>query len=67
MSNPFKKIFVKILKIFIKPQTADEKERVAKRAYELYEQRGRQPGHETEDWLQAESEICKKKKTKIKH
>jgi hypothetical protein len=27
------------------------------RAYQLYEQRGRQDGHDVEDWLQAESEI----------
>ena len=30
---------------------------IAQRAYELYEQRGRQSGHTTEDWLQAEREI----------
>jgi len=27
------------------------------RAYELYEQRGRQDGYALEDWLQAEREI----------
>lgn len=27
------------------------------RAYELYEQRGREDGHDVEDWLQAETEI----------
>jgi len=27
---------------------------VAKIAYELYEQRGCQPGHELDDWLEAE-------------
>ena len=32
-------------------------ERVAQRAYELYEQRGGQAGSELEDWLQAEREI----------
>jgi hypothetical protein len=26
------------------------------RAYQLYEQRGRQDGHDVEDWLQAEAE-----------
>lgn len=30
---------------------------IRRRAYELYEQRGRTPGHENEDWLVAESEI----------
>jgi len=27
------------------------------RAYEIYEQRGRDEGHETDDWLQAETEL----------
>jgi len=30
---------------------------IRRRAYELYEQRGRTPGYENEDWLVAESEI----------
>ena len=30
---------------------------IQKRAYELYEQRGRTDGHELDDWLQAECEI----------
>jgi hypothetical protein len=36
---------------------ADEAERIAKRAYELAAQRGFAPGHELDDWLQAEREI----------
>jgi H+-transporting ATPase len=32
---------------------------IAKRAYELYEQRGRQEGHAVQDWGQAEQEIRK--------
>ncbi len=32
-------------------------ERIARRAYELYEQRGCHAGSELEDWLQAEREI----------
>src|SRR6266511_271288 len=31
-------------------------ERISQRAYELYEQHGRQAGYELEDWLQAERE-----------
>ena len=27
------------------------------RAYQLYQARGRQPGHEVDDWLQAEYEL----------
>ncbi len=30
---------------------------VAHRAYELYESRGRQDGHDLEDWLRAEAEL----------
>jgi hypothetical protein len=29
-------------------------ERIRKKAYELYLQRGKAPGHEMEDWIQAE-------------
>lgn len=29
-------------------------ERIARKAYELYEQRGRSHGHELDDWLEAE-------------
>ena len=32
-------------------------ERIHRRAYELYLQRGNQPGSEIDDWLQAEEEI----------
>lgn len=32
-------------------------EEIRRRAYELYEQRGRTPGREGEDWLRAEREI----------
>ena len=30
---------------------------IRKRAYQLFENRGRQPSHELDDWLQAEREI----------
>ena len=32
---------------------------IAKRAYELYEQRGRQDGRAVQDWEQAEREVRK--------
>jgi hypothetical protein len=38
-------------------QTSDPNGAVARRAYELYEQRGREPGADVDDWLQAEHEI----------
>jgi hypothetical protein len=37
------------------PQPAQDE--IARRAYELYLQRGSVPGHETDDWLQAEAEL----------
>jgi hypothetical protein len=33
------------------------KSEISARAFELYVQRGRQPGHELDDWLQAEFEL----------
>ncbi len=37
--------------------TTETEEHIRERAYELYEQRGREDGHDLEDWLQAESEL----------
>ncbi|MGA2510796.1 MAG: DUF2934 domain-containing protein [Candidatus Acidiferrales bacterium] len=39
----------------------DAKERIRVRAYELYEQRGKQDGHALDDWLQAEAELTERK------
>jgi hypothetical protein len=36
-------------------------EQVRLRAYELYELRGKEDGHDLEDWLQAESEFARPK------
>ena len=33
------------------------REQIEKRAYELFEARGAEPGHELEDWVRAELEI----------
>jgi hypothetical protein len=33
-------------------------EQIRARAFELYLERGREPGHELEDWLQAEFELA---------
>jgi len=39
-------------------QTASpDEEAIAKRAYELYLQRGSVSGHELDDWLEAEAEL----------
>ena len=45
---------------FVPPATSLEYSlmpKIAKRAYQLYEQRNRQSGHSDQDWLQAEREI----------
>jgi|SoiMethySBSTD1v2_1073268.scaffolds.fasta_scaffold556196_2 hypothetical protein len=34
-----------------------DQDEIARRAYELYQARGSGPGHELEDWLQAEREV----------
>lgn len=34
-----------------------QKEDIAHRAYELYVQRGREPGRDVEDWVRAEEEL----------
>ena len=38
-------------------QTSDLNGAIARRAYELYEQRGRGPGADVDDWLQAEHDV----------
>ena len=39
----------------------DPEEQIRRRAFEIYEQRGREDGHELEDWLQAESEMVQQR------
>ena len=39
----------------------DIQEQVRRRAFDLYEQRGREDGHDLYDWLQAESELVQKR------
>jgi hypothetical protein len=36
------------------------------RAYELFEQRGRESGHDLDDWLQAEAEIVRPARSQIR-
>ena len=37
--------------------SAGRDEEIRRRAYEIYLERGEQPGHELDDWLQAEHEL----------
>jgi hypothetical protein len=39
------------------PNNSKTQDRIARRAYELYVQRGRQEGNALEDWLQAERQL----------
>jgi len=45
----------------ITQSTSELQEQIRRRAYELYEQRGRDDGHELDDWLRAESELAQQK------
>jgi Protein of unknown function (DUF2934) len=40
---------------------SEVQEQIRRRAFELYEERGRTDGRDLEDWLQAESEVTQKK------
>jgi len=44
-----------------------EPEAVARRAYQLYLERGGDPGHDFEDWLQAERELKEVRKVAMSH
>jgi Protein of unknown function (DUF2934) len=44
--------------------TVDVQDKIRNRAFELYEQRGRENGHDLEDWLRAESELVQPKTKK---
>ena len=45
------------------PQELELEHQIRLRAYELYEECGREDGHELDDWLRAEEEIREKKVT----
>jgi hypothetical protein len=45
-----------------KPEVGNEE--IAKRAYAIYEQRGRFPGAELDDWLQAERDLLNENKSR---
>jgi hypothetical protein len=49
---------VKVTRKFVEPLTDDQRhEFIAVAAYHLAERRNFEPGHETEDWLMAESQV----------
>lgn len=40
-------------------------ERIRVRAYELFEERGKEEGHDLEDWFRAEEEITARKTSSV--
>jgi hypothetical protein len=44
----------------IATEQAELQKRIQRRAYDLYEQRGREDGWDLDDWLRAESELAQK-------
>ena len=57
-----KSISVPFTKTQAAPSPEETQEQIRQRAYELYEQRGREDGRDLDDWLQAESEVTGKAK-----
>ncbi|MGC2183110.1 MAG: DUF2934 domain-containing protein [Terriglobales bacterium] len=57
-ANPPKKLPVAATS---EPHDPKVEEQIRLRAHELYEARGREEGHELEDWLRAEEEITSKR------
>jgi Protein of unknown function (DUF2934) len=47
--------------VAVMKSASELQDQIRRRAYELYEQRGSNDGHEVSDWLQAESEVAQKK------
>lgn len=45
-------------------QSIDLEAQIRQRAYELYQERGCTPGHENDDWLQAEREVMARQNQK---
>jgi Protein of unknown function (DUF2934) len=39
------------------PSAQPDDEKIRHRAYEIYERRGGEPGHDWDDWLEAEREL----------
>jgi HSP20 family protein len=61
---PASPIFVEAEKLF--EQVKEFSQTVARRAYEYFEARGREFGHDLEDWFRAESELMRRVPVEIK-
>jgi len=62
--TPVSPIFVEAEKLF--EQMKEFSQSVARRAYEYFEARGREFGHDFEDWFRAESELMRRVPVEIK-
>ena len=61
---PASPVFVEAEKLF--EQMKEFSQSVARRAYEYFEARGREFGHDLEDWFRAESELMRRVPVEIK-
>jgi len=43
------------------PEVSISHDKIRDRAFQIYESRGSQPGHDTQDWLRAEIQIAERK------
>jgi hypothetical protein len=64
MEVPVKKSITRTINADSGESALDLEEQIRRRAYQLYERRGREHGHEVEDWLQAEAELARER-TKV--
>jgi HSP20 family protein len=62
--TPGSPVFVEAEKLF--EQMKEFSQSVARRAYEYFEARGREFGHDLEDWFRAESELMRRVPVEIK-
>jgi hypothetical protein len=61
MKVPVKKTTTRTTNAISEESTLNLEEQIRRRAYELYEQRGWENGHDIEDWLAAEAELAREK------
>jgi HSP20 family protein len=62
--TPASPIFVEAEKLF--EQMKEFSQSIARRAYDFFEARGREFGHDLEDWFRAESELMRRTPVEIK-
>jgi HSP20 family protein len=62
--TPASPVFVEAEKLFA--QMKEFSQSVARRAYEYFEARGREFGHDLEDWFRAESELMRRVPVEVK-